>query len=76
MNGAVANQQNLMRARKLLTEMLTVSSHIKDYNFRHYFIRRTNIDIDQLNQHSSDQQDLEEGKVDQYVERLEQLKRI
>ncbi len=66
MSGA---QQNLMRARKILTEMLTVSTGIKDYNFRHYFIRRTNMDIEQLQQQQIN--DLEENQVDQYVERLE-----
>ena len=31
----------VMRVRQLFKEMLSHSEAIKDYNFRHYFIRRT-----------------------------------
>ena len=69
---------NMMRARQLLSEMVTVSSGLKDYNFRHYFVRRTNIDIQKLDGHAAGGQDtqLDESVVKEYEERLEQLKRI
>ncbi len=37
--------KNLMRIRSLYKEMLDVSAGIKDYNFRHYFVRRTQQDL-------------------------------
>lgn len=38
MNKAVGNKKALMN---VFTEMMNTSSHIKDYNFRSYFLRRT-----------------------------------
>ena len=38
MNKTIGNKQIL---EKIFKEMIDTSSHIKDYNFRSYFIRRT-----------------------------------
>jgi hypothetical protein len=37
--------KNTLRIRSLFKEMLEISNGIKDYNFRHYFLRRTHQEI-------------------------------
>ncbi|TNV75127.1 hypothetical protein FGO68_gene11190 [Halteria grandinella] len=62
--------------RQLFKEMLETSSHIKDYNFRHYFTRRASQDLKTFEAAAiSDEQTLD-AHVSQTQARLEQLRRI
>ena len=63
---------HLQRVRHLFQEMLTVSQGIRDYNFRHYFLRRTTQDLHLWEK----AQDATHHDEVQATERLEELKRI
>ena len=63
---------HLQRVRTLFREMLDVSGGLRDYNFRHYFIRRATQDLHRWDTaHEATELDAADAQ-----EKLEQLKRI